>query len=189
MSQKSPENLYDLLIVKIKALYDTEQQLVKALPKMAQAATDADLKQAFTDHLEETKEHVTRLEEVFKLLDVSATTETSDAIRGLVSDAQWCIDNVQKGPALDASLIAAAQYVEHFEQAGYGSAAEWADTMNQMDVKNILGITLDEEEAADEKLTSLAESRINEAANTARVQAQTSDTKKTILGKFSEAMQ
>jgi ferritin-like metal-binding protein YciE len=182
MSQKSPENLHDLLIVKIKALYDIEQQLVKALPKMAEAATEPELKQGFEDHLEETQNHVKRLEEAFKYLEIAPIPETSDAIRGLVADAEWCIENIHKGPVLDASLIAAAQYVENFETAGYGTAAEWADEMGHKEIKDLLGQTLDEEKAADEKLSKMATSKINKAANTMGQEDQ--DTGKGFLGKL-----
>ncbi|MBX4188405.1 MAG: ferritin-like domain-containing protein [Candidatus Doudnabacteria bacterium] len=182
MSQKSPENLHDLLIVKTKALYDIEQQIVKALPKMAEAATDPDLKQGFTDHLEQTKEQVNRLEQIFKHLDISPAPETSDSIRGLISDAEWCIENIKKGPTLDAALIASGQYVEHLEMAGYGSAAEWAKTMGHEEIKNLLGRTLDEEKSTDEKLNQLAMSKINEAANTMTEEKMESD--KGYAGKF-----
>jgi ferritin-like metal-binding protein YciE len=164
MSQTNPENLRDLLIVKTKVLYDTEQQLVKALPKMAEAATTEELKTAFMDHLEETKEHITRLDKVFELLQVAPNTETSDSVRGLVSDTEWCIENITPGPTLDAALIASAQYAEHQEMAGYGSAAEWAKVLDLSEIKDILGETLDEEKMADEKLNVLATTKVNEAA-------------------------
>jgi ferritin-like metal-binding protein YciE len=170
MSQKFPENLHDLLIVKAKALYDIEQQIVKALPKMTDAATDPDLKQSFQDHLRETEGQVKRLEEIFNHLDVAPAAETSDSIRGLVSDAEWCIDNIQAGPALDAALVASAQYVEHLEMAGYGSASEWAKTMGHEEIHKLLESTLAEEKAADQKLSDLAMSKINEAANTMRAE-------------------
>jgi ferritin-like metal-binding protein YciE len=166
MSQKSPENLHDLLIVKVKALFDVENQLVKALPKMADAASDPELKQGFRDHLAETENQVKRLEQVFDHLKVSPAPETSDAIRGLVADAEWSIDNIQKGPALDAALIASGQYVEHFEIAGYGTAREWAKTMGHTEVEELLMETEKEEKMADEKLNMLATSKINETANT-----------------------
>jgi ferritin-like metal-binding protein YciE len=164
MSQANPENLRDLLIVKIKVLFDTEQQLVKALPKMAEAATTEELKTAFMDHLEETKGHVTRLEKIFEMLEVAPNTETSDSVRGLVSDTEWCIENIVAGPVLDAALIASAQYAEHQEMAGYGSAAEWAKVLDLTEIKDTLGETLDEEKAADEKLNVLATTKVNEAA-------------------------
>ena len=164
MSLQKPENLHELMVMKIKVLYDAEQQLVKALPKMAEAATDPDLKSAFEEHLTETKQHVSRLEEIFKKLDIAPNPETSEGIRGLVADASWIIENIKHPQTLDASLIAAAQYVEHFEIAGYGSAAEWADEMGHDEVYNLLSETLNEEETADEKLTDLATSKINAAA-------------------------
>jgi ferritin-like metal-binding protein YciE len=166
MSQKSPDSLHDLLIIKVRALYDIEQQLEKALPKMIGAATDPDLKKGFEDHLIETQNQTKRLEQIFEHLEVAPTAETSDAIRGLISDAEWNIENIQKGPALDAALIAAGQYVEHLEMAGYGSASEWAKIMDHSEVHELLEATLAEEKAADEKLNELAMGKINEAANT-----------------------
>jgi len=157
-------NLHDLLVLKLKSLYDIEQQLVKAIPKMAKAATSEELKSAFEDHLDETQEHVSRLEDIFKQMDSEPEAEEGEAIRGLISDAEWCIKNIENEQVLDASLISAAQSVEHYEMAEYGSAAQWAEQLNLDEVKEILGTTLEEEEMADEKLTTLAESKVNEEA-------------------------
>jgi ferritin-like metal-binding protein YciE len=182
MSQKSPNSLHELFIVKIKALYDVENQLVKALPDMAEAATDPELKQGFKDHLKETENHVKRLDEVFKFLEVAAAPETSDAIRGHVSDAKWCIDNIEKGPVLDAALVSAGQSVEHFEIAAYGTAREWAKTMGHSEIVDLLEQTEQEEKTADEKLNNLALSKINQEANTMEVQGM--DSEKGYAGKF-----
>jgi ferritin-like metal-binding protein YciE len=143
------------------ALYDIESEIVKALPKMAKKANDPDFQQALESHLLETEEHVVRLEECFALLDAKPKKLKVDAIRGLVSDATWVTKHVEEGPALDANLIAAAQYVEHYEIAGYGTAAEWAKLMGHTEVADLLEQTLVEEKAADEKLTLLAETKVN----------------------------
>jgi ferritin-like metal-binding protein YciE len=165
MPQETAENLHDLLLMKLQVLYGTEQEFAKGLGKMAEAATDEDLKLAFQSHQKETEEHLTRLNKAFAELDEKPEVLESDAVTGLVSDAQWCMDNIANPQVLDASLVAVAQNAEHFEIAAYGSAAQWAETMGHMEVKNLLGTTLEEEKAADEKLTGLALSKINEAAN------------------------
>jgi len=155
------KTLHELLLNKLMALYDIEEQITKALPKMEKKASDPDLKEAFRLHGVETEMHVTRLETCFDLLGVKPKKLKADAIRGLIDDAKWVGDHVEEGPALDANLIAAAQYVEHYEIAGYGTAIAWAKFMNHTDVVNLLQETLAEEEAADKKLTALAESKIN----------------------------
>ncbi len=165
MAQENAENLHDLLLMKLQVLYFAETEFAKALPKMAEAATDEDLKMAFQSHLKETEVQIQRLNKAFEELDETPEVLESDTVLGLVTDSQWCMDNIESPQALDAALIASAQYVEHFEIAGYGSAATWAETMGHMEVKSLLGETLEEEKAADEKLNGLALSKINEAAN------------------------
>jgi ferritin-like metal-binding protein YciE len=165
MPQETAENLRDLLVMKLQALYFAEQEITKALPKMVEAATDEDLKSAFQSHLKETEGHVERLVEAFSQLDAIAEPLESDAVLGLIEDTKWCIDNIENPQVLDASLIASAQYVEHFEMAGYGSAATWAEQLGEIEVKNILGATLEEEKAADEKLSALAMVKVNESAS------------------------
>ncbi len=156
-------NLKDLLVLKTKALYDIEQEIVKALPKMAKAAMNKKLKAGFKEHLAQTKEHVRRLESVFKLLGVKAGKTKVEAIRGLVKDGAWVIKNVKPEEARDANLVAAAQYVEHYEMAGYGSAREWAGELGEKEVAKLLEATLEEEKETDEKLNDLAMSEINPA--------------------------
>lgn len=165
MATKKIETLHDLLLVKLQALYDVENQLIKALPKMAKAATDKKLKAAFTEHLEETKGHAEKLEKIFDLFELKPGKITSEAIRGLVKDGDWVAKNVKDADARDAGLIAAAQYVEHYEMAGYGTAKEWADVMGHIEAGNILSVILEEESMANEKLTDLATSGINERSN------------------------
>ncbi len=149
------KNLPDMFTMKLQALYDIETHLVKALPKMAKAAMDPVLKAAFTDHLAETKEHVVRLQEAFAILGEKKKKLTVDAIRGLTADAGWCIAHVEKGNALDAALIGAARYVEHYEMAGYLAALEWSDILEQKPVMALLEKTLAEEEGADDILAEL----------------------------------
>jgi ferritin-like metal-binding protein YciE len=165
MARENAENLHDLLLMKLQVLYGAEQEFTKALPKMAEAATDEDLKMAFQSHLKETERHIQRLNKAFEELDEKPEILESEAVQGLVADTQWCIDNIENSQALDTALTAAGQNVEHFEIAGYGSAASWAETMGHTEVKNLLGETLEEEKAADEKLNGLALAKINEAAN------------------------
>jgi ferritin-like metal-binding protein YciE len=159
-------SLHDLLILKLRALHYVESELMTALPKMEKAATDADLKRAFASHLEETKGQKERMAAALNLLGFTGKNmETSAAIDGLIEDAEWCIKHVKDADARDALLIAAAQYIEHYEMAGYGSARTWAEEMGHTEVAELLQETLEEESAANEKLTSLAESGINAEAN------------------------
>ncbi len=162
---KHYESLHDLFLLKLHSLYDIEKILVGALPKMARAATDKDLKSAFLKHLGETENHVTRLEEAFKELSERPGKEKVEAIRGLEKDAAWVLKNIENDAARDAALIGAAQHVEHYEMAGYGAAHEWADLMEHGTVAELLRATLAEEEAADTKLNELAKGGINQTAN------------------------
>lgn len=164
--QSDYSTLHDLLILKLKALHYTESELMKALPKMAKAASDTQLKQAFTTHLDETRVQKDRLAQALGMLGATGKMmEESAAIDGLIEDAAWCIANIKDAEARDASLIAAAQYIEHYEMAGYGSAKAWAEEMGHREVIDLLQETLDEESAANDKLTTLAESGINDEAN------------------------
>ena len=155
--------LHELLILKLQVLHDIENQLIKALPKMAKAATDPDLRAAFESHLEETKVHEERIDQALELAgDPGKHKQKSEAIRGLIKDAQWSIARVKEAHARDAILIASAQYVEHYEMAGYGAARTWAEDMGHAEIAHLLQATLDEEGAANKKLTTLAEGGINE---------------------------
>jgi len=161
-SRKSENmRLSDLLIAKLQALYDTENELIKALPKMARKADDPDLRASFEEHLEQTKEHVQRLEDAFSILEEKPKKLKGEAIRGLVNDASWVMQHVKGAEALDANLIAAAQYAEHYEMAGYGSARQWAEELGQTEIVDLLQKTLDEEKETDQKLSDLAMSKIN----------------------------
>ncbi len=160
-------NLKDLLIKKICVLYDVETYLVKSIPKMAKAATDTDLEDAFTDHLIETENHVARLEKIFAILDLKPKKLASEAIRGLVEDGKWVIDNITPGNARDANLARAAQYVEHYEMAGYMGAISWAEDLELGEVESLLKETLTEEKEADLKLDEIGSKIQKEILETA----------------------
>jgi ferritin-like metal-binding protein YciE len=151
----SAENLNELFLEEIKDIYDAEKQLVKALPKMAKAAGSEELRAAFQEHLAQTREHVGRLEEVFKKLGSAARGKTCEGMKGLIEEGAEAIEEME-GVVLDAALIAAAQKVEHYEIATYGTLATFAEVLEMEDVKDLLGQTLNEEKEADEKLTVIA---------------------------------
>jgi ferritin-like metal-binding protein YciE len=163
--------LHGLLLLKLNTLYYVEQRLIEALPQMAEAASDPELSSSFTEHLGETKAQLSRLEEALTSLGEKVEPTEVAAIDGMIEDAQWCIQNIEQGPALDAVLIAAAQQVEHYETASYGSALAWANLMDHAAVSELLAETLEEEENADEKLSALAFGGINERANLEIVEA------------------
>lgn len=150
-------SLRDLLIQKINALYDIEQELVKTLPKLGKAATDQKLKEAFRDHLAETRTHVTRLEQIHKLLGEKPKKLKVEGIRGIAKDGAWVIKNTKNDNALDTALIRAAQYAEHYEMAGYMGAIAWANVLGESEIVSLLEDTLAEEQGADQKLMSLGE--------------------------------
>lgn len=160
----SVNTLQELLIEEIKDIYDAEKQLVKALPKMAKAASNAELKQGFLNHLEETKNHVTRLETVFERLSTPAKGKTCKAMKGLVEEGSEAIDLDAPDSIRDACLIGAAQRVEHYEMAAYGMTRSLAETLGETEVVDLLQQTLDEEGATDKKLTTVAATVNEEAA-------------------------
>jgi len=155
------QNLADLMYDQVRDIYDAEKQLVKALPKMAEAASTPELKQAFQQHLQQTKGQVSRLEEVFKHLNHSARGKTCKAMEGLVEEGEEIIGAKAEPEVKDAGLIAAAQKVEHYEIAGYGTLCTWAEQLELDEVKRLLAETLQEEKQTDQLLTQLAERRIN----------------------------
>jgi ferritin-like metal-binding protein YciE len=158
------KTLKDLLVDELRDLYSAEQQLVKALPKMAKAATSPDLKEGITMHLEETRGHVERLDQAFKTLGVPARAKTCKAMKGLVEEGQEAIDLEAPDAIRDACLIGAAQRVEHYEMAAYGTARAFAATIGEDEVVDLLQQTLDEEGETDKKLTELSET-VNQEAN------------------------
>ena len=157
----SMNSLKDLYIDELKDLYSAETQLVKALPKLAKKATAPELKRAFQDHLEETKGHLARLEEIFEELDEKPTGKTCKAMKGLVEEGEEVIEEDGNEAVLDAALIGAAQRVEHYEIAGYGVVRTFATILGESDAADLLQETLDEEGEADKKLTQIAEEDIN----------------------------
>jgi ferritin-like metal-binding protein YciE len=161
---KNLDNLNDLLVDQIKELYDVEDQLLDALPKMADAASSPRLKEAFRQHRDTTQRQKERLEQVFRQMGLQPEREKSEGIRGIIDDGQAVI-RADGDPAVkDAALIAAAQQVEHYEMACYGSARAFARILNQPDVVRLLDQTLDEEKSTDERLTQVAMSGINQQA-------------------------
>lgn len=158
-------HLNDLFIEELEDLYDAEKRLTDALPKMAEAASDADLKQAFKAHEMQTHQHVARLEEIFHRIGKSPSRETCQAMKGLIKEGEEMIDAKGNEAVRDAALIAAAQRVEHYEIAGYGTLRTFARQLGLMDVAQTLQQTLDEEGETDQRLTEIAESRINPQAS------------------------
>ncbi len=157
-------NLNDLLIVQLKDLYSAESQLTRALPKMAKAAHSTELQDAFLNHLDETKEQISRLEQIAALLDMKLQGHKCVAMEGLIAEGEETIKEDMDPEVLDAALICAAQRVEHYEMAGYGCARTFAETLGFADVAQLLADTLEEEAAADQTLTNIAISQVNLAA-------------------------
>lgn len=158
------KNLEDLFHHEIKDLYSAEKQLLEALPKMAEKATDAKLKQQFELHLQETEVQKQRLEKVCELLGISAGRMKCKAMEGLVEEGEEMIDEKAEPEVKDAGLIASAQRIEHYEIAGYGTAAHYAERLGQQEVYQLLNETLKEEQNADTKLNKLAKGYINQKA-------------------------
>ena len=158
------ENLEDLFWDQVKDIYDAEHRLVEALPKMEKAATDPQLKAAFRDHLQETRHQVQRLEQIFQSAGKDADRESCDAIKGLLKEGEEMIKAKGDDDTRDAGLIAAAQRVEHYEMAVYGSIRTFARRLGRQDFVDLLQRTLDEEGEADKKLTRIAESKVNPQA-------------------------
>jgi len=158
------ESMEDLFLQQIEDLYDAEKRLVKALPKMAEASTSGPLRQAFESHLEQTKGHVTRLERIFREFGKDAKSQTCDAMKGLIDEGEDMVSDIEESPLRDAGLIAAANRVEHYEIAAYGSAKAFAQSLGRKSAVSLLEQTLEEEKEADQKLTRLAESTINTEA-------------------------
>ena len=158
------ESLKDLYLEQLRDLYSAETQLLDALPKIADAASAPDLKQAFSDHLRQTQEHVRRLERIFSTLGESPSGHTCEGMKGLIREGEQMLRMEGEPAVLDAGLIAAAQRVEHYEIAGYGTVRTYAELLGHDDQVALLERTLDEEEQADELLTRLAETHVNEEA-------------------------
>lgn len=164
----TPHNLHDLYLHQLRDLYSAESQLINALPTMSDEASNPDLKEAFRHHLDETLRQKERLEQIFESLSERPSGQTCQAMKGLISEAKDLISDASSffgsdapPEVLDAGLITAAQRVEHYEIAGYGTVATYAEMLGRQEDKTLLGQTLEEEKAADDTLTRLAEHGIN----------------------------
>jgi ferritin-like metal-binding protein YciE len=167
MAKKEQKGLEDLFLDTLKDIYFAEKKILTALPKMAKAAQSRDAKAAFEKHKNETEEHVTRLERVFEIIDEKAAGKKCPAILGIIEEGEEIIKEFKGTPALDAGLISAAQAVEHYEIARYGTLKTWAQELGLTEAAKLLDRTLGEEKKTDETLTDLAESAANQKAEAA----------------------
>jgi ferritin-like metal-binding protein YciE len=158
------ETLEKLYINELRDLYSAENQLLKALPKMAKGASSAELKEAFENHLAETETHVDRLEQIFKDLEENPKGKTCHGMKGLIEEGSEILEEEGEESVLDAGIIVAAQKVEHYEMAGYGSVRAFAQLLGQEEAAQLLQTTLDEESKANELLNQLAETTVNAEA-------------------------
>lgn len=170
----TPRNLEDLYVHELRDLYSAENDIIKALPRMAEKASNPQLQRAFEDHLQQSKRHKERLEQIFEKRNETPKGETCKAIKGLIAEAESLISESKKlfgsdspTSVLDAGLIAQAQRVEHYEISAYGTAATYAETLGHLDEHKLLAATLQEEKATDQQLNELAKGMINPAAVTA----------------------
>jgi len=154
----------EVFLKELKDIYWAEKHLTKALPKLAKAVTNQDLRNAFEDHIEQTEGQIQRLEEVFNIIGVKAVAKKCEAMEGLVREGQDHITSLEKGDGLDAALISATQKIEHYEIATYGTLRTFARVLGMEEVANLLQETLDEEGETDKLLTSIAESSVNQEA-------------------------
>ncbi|MEK1889251.1 MAG: ferritin-like domain-containing protein [Phyllobacterium sp.] len=164
MTEKTLQTLFHETL---KDIYYAEGKILKALPKMAKAANSPDLKAAFEKHRSETEGQLERLQQVFEIFGKRAQAKTCDAIEGIIAEGEEIMDDFKGQPALDAGLASAAQAVEHYEIARYGTLARWAGELGMSDAQELLTATLREEEATDQALTSLAEKKLNPSAQAA----------------------
>jgi len=162
-----PGTLHDAFIDELRDTYDAERQITKALPKMIKAATSEELRSAFESHLEETRSQVERLEQVFEMLDEKVRGKHCEGMAGIIEEGKSMMEEDFEGTTMDAVLIASAQRVEHYEMAAYGTLCAWAKDMGHNDAVQVLEQILEEEKAADEKLTTIAEGGINQEAASA----------------------
>jgi len=175
------QGLKELYIDELKDLYNAENQLVKALPKMAKAASSDELRQGFEKHLEQTKGHVKRLEKIFQALGESPKGKTCKGMQGLIEEGSEATEEDYEGSVMDAALIGAAQRVEHYEIAGYGTVRSMAETLGEPNHVSLLEETLEEEKETDEKLTELAQqinNQANESGNEQQDEASSRDKRK-----------
>jgi ferritin-like metal-binding protein YciE len=170
-TSQAAQDLRELFEDELKDIYWAEKALSKALPKMAKNATSEDLAEAITNHLEETKGHIQRLEEVFELIGKKAQAKKCEAMDGLLKEGQEIMEETEEGPVRDAGIISAGQKVEHYEIATYGTLAAFAKILGEDEAAELLEETLEEEKAADAKLTEVAVTAVNVDANEEEVEA------------------
>ncbi|MFN8309111.1 MAG: ferritin-like domain-containing protein [Chitinophagales bacterium] len=161
--QSSKNGLMKIFTEELKDIYSAEKQLLKALPKIVEAASSSELKEAIKNHLEETQEQAKRIEQVFAMLGIDREMKTCKAMQGLIAEGDDIIQSFEQGPVRDAALIIGSQKIEHYEIAAYGSLCELAEVMGKHQAADLLDTTLEEEENADQMLTEISES-INDAA-------------------------
>ncbi len=159
----SVKTLEELLVDELKDLYSAEKQIVRALPKLAKAASTLELREALESHLEETKGQVERLEQIAEIVGKKLTGKTCAGMKGVLEEGSEVLQEVEEGNVRDAAMIGAAQRVEHYEMAGYGTARDFAKLLGQEEIVELLEETLEEEKAADQKLTTISKS-VNGAA-------------------------
>lgn len=159
------ERLHDALVDELKDLLNAEKQLIRALPKMAKNASNPKLRQALRSHLTETKSQARRLQQALRAMDERVEGKLCDGMQGIIKEGNKMIEETADGAVLDACIIAAAQRVEHYEIGAYGTCIAWARAMGHREVVRLLTQTLNEEKAADKKLTAIAEAGVNDAAN------------------------
>ena len=164
MASGNGKNLEELFVETLKDIFYAEKQILRALPKMAREANSPELKKAFETHREETEEHVDRLQQVFELMDKPARGKTCDAIIGIIEEGKEVMEEFKGAQALDAGLTAAAQAVEHYEIARYGTLKTWANQLGLKDAAKLLDQTLQEEIKTDKLLTQLAMAEANKKA-------------------------
>jgi ferritin-like metal-binding protein YciE len=164
MTAAKEKDLHDLFLDQLKDIYFAEKQILKALPRMAKAATSDKLRAAFEKHHDETEGQIERLEQVFELIDKPAKGKTCDAILGILDEGKEVMDEYKGTEALDAGLLAAAQAVEHYEMVRYGTMKAWAAKLGMKDVVKLIDETLQQERKTDKDLTALAEAGVNSEA-------------------------
>ena len=147
----------DLFISQLKDIYSAEKQAVRAYPKITKSVQSPELKQALQEHLEQTKGQIERLDRVFEILEKKSSGKTCEAMKGLITEAQEALEEIEKGPVLDAAIIAAGQRIEHYEIASYGTVATFAEAMGEQEIQSLLAATLQEEKDTDERLNGVAE--------------------------------
>ena len=158
------QTLHELFVEELRDMYDAEKRIIKALPKIAKHAQSDELRSALTEHLRQTEKQAIRLEQVFKSIGETPRGKKCDGIMGILEEGNHAMEELEEGPILDAALIAGCQKVEHYEIASYGTLAYFAELMGHERAKDLLGATLDEEKAADEKLNTIATSEVNREA-------------------------